>query len=661
MSLVSLVLLAALELPVSDLRYGATRADVTRGNAHVAAGTEGFAVVWEAGEGLAARTFDRFGVPRQPAEVPLVNGDTPLVVADGGEYIIYYSAGVLVQSIRLRANGTIVENSERLMHSGSEARELVDVAVNGTRTLLITNARFAPELILLHLQRAVALPGLTLLAVAPLGDGFLLIAGDSSDLVAVPVNASGVLGRAKKFGTNDVGTRADVAIDVDPVIVYNTRAGTFAVRLDSALDVAESITLSTSNSEIGGLVRAGDAWLTAWSQGGTDADLVVARFEAGGVLETKSVQRLRAQTGPHLAAGSGASFLAWTSAHTAREPDTIVTKLIPHGALPVLEGEVLASESALPQTQITAAADAGGVVVAWIEPSQTRQRNELHVSGFNANGARRPEQIIDAVRDQTGPRLASAGSQSLLVWIETLLTTEGTIRALRLDGSGHPIFPTLTLGEGAQVDVASNGTDWLVVWRGGTFEILESRVTANGDVVSFGPIHPSPAHQSFPAIEWDGSEYVVAWSEVEAAGTSPTARHRVRRKRGSGAAEVIAEREGPSNVPPLFGAPSLGCASGRCLVLWREGLEPQPFIHPRENGQWEIYRGRMLTTLAANFDPLFTRPWTSLPIVSVGDVIANGPTPLIAYIRQPVSGEPFGSTTRAFLGAQQVRPRAVRH
>lgn len=138
--------------------------------------------------------------------------------------------------------------------------------------------------------------------------------------------------------------------------------------------------------------------------------------------------------------------------------------------------------------------------------------------------------ISTAANDQLKPAVISDGSNYLVVWQDsrnepnpgdysyyfniygTLVTENGLV----LDTSGIVINSATTMQ--ALPALAFDGTNYMVVWsdfRGATgYDIYGARLTTNGDILDLDGIVIANAtkNQVSPAIAFNGTDYFVAWS-----------------------------------------------------------------------------------------------------------------------------------------------------
>jgi hypothetical protein len=122
------------------------------------------------------------------------------------------------------------------------------------------------------------------------------------------------------------------------------------------------------------------------------------------------------------------------------------------------------------------------------------------------------------------PRVASNGSDYLVVWAEFQSTTLWDIAGSRVSPAGVLLDPSgIAISQGIreqyEPDVASNGTDFFVVWTdyrsGENHDIYGARVTGAGGVQDSAGIAlcTETVQQFSPRVVWDGTSYLAAWAD----------------------------------------------------------------------------------------------------------------------------------------------------
>ncbi len=124
--------------------------------------------------------------------------------------------------------------------------------------------------------------------------------------------------------------------------------------------------------------------------------------------------------------------------------------------------------------------------------------------------------------DQGYPRVAFGGSSFLVVWEDdrddsySIYGARMNQDGVLLDSSGVAI--STTTNDQWFPAIGFDGTNFLVVWqddRGGAYNIYGTRITPSGTVLDARPIPmcPSPSAQHDPDIAFDGNNYLVVWED----------------------------------------------------------------------------------------------------------------------------------------------------
>lgn len=123
--------------------------------------------------------------------------------------------------------------------------------------------------------------------------------------------------------------------------------------------------------------------------------------------------------------------------------------------------------------------------------------------------------IAPAAFSQYAPRIAAAGGGYLAVWGDSAATATGAIHATRIAPDGTPIDARLPLriaGAGAHADVTSDGRRYLVVWNEAP-GIAGRFVEPDGTMSAPFPITHEAGRFYFPQVAFNGSEFLVAWTQ----------------------------------------------------------------------------------------------------------------------------------------------------
>ncbi len=134
--------------------------------------------------------------------------------------------------------------------------------------------------------------------------------------------------------------------------------------------------------------------------------------------------------------------------------------------------------------------------------------------------------ICTATNDQIFPSVSWNGETFLVVWQDGRSGIRSDIYGARvtpkgsvLDPNGFPIYVGSKNHSQVLPVVSFDGTNHLVVWEGRgsekTYNIYFARVSTDGSLLDQNPvsINPSSKDQSYPAVDFDGNNYLVVWRQ----------------------------------------------------------------------------------------------------------------------------------------------------
>jgi hypothetical protein len=189
--------------------------------------------------------------------------------------------------------------------------------------------------------------------------------------------------------------------------------------------------------------------------------------------------------------------------------------------------------------------------------------------------------ISAAAGAQTVPAVASDGTSYLVAWADQRADT-GDIYVCRITHDGSVLDPEgipVSAAPGFQGEpaVAYDGTDYVVVWtdmRGGDADIYGARVTPGGMVVDTSGIAlvVDSAWQTRPAVAWDGTNFFLFWVERRTDVSGDIYGARVT----SGGVVLDSAGFPVSDASNLQDSPGLACGNDEILVVWhdmRSGLD----------------------------------------------------------------------------------------
>ena len=278
----------------------------------------------------------------------------------------------------------------------------------------------------------------------------------------------------------------------------------------------------------------GSGWLVVWADtrpGTWGTDVHGARVSATGSLLDEGGISISApgelQESPAVAWGGDAYLVVWD-----RERDVYGARVSASGAVLDAAGIPIATS---PENQGTPAVAWGGdhFLVVWVTwgdqpfPDRNVRGARMSASGSVLDGTEIP--IATGVSAQGRPAVAWGGASHLVVWEDSPSDGAPDILGARvsasgdvLDGAGIPIAAGPHPEE--EPAVAWNGSAYLVVWSdsGTGQDIHGARVSASGSVLDAPgiPISTAANAQLAPAVAWNGSDYLVAWRDERGGGGS---------------------------------------------------------------------------------------------------------------------------------------------
>ncbi|WP_163999301.1 Ig-like domain-containing protein [Pyxidicoccus caerfyrddinensis] len=229
----------------------------------------------------------------------------------------------------------------------------------------------------------------------------------------------------------------------------------------------------------------------------------------------------QAQSLPSVASNGTDYFVVWEDAR-AGNPDVFGTRVTSAGAVLEDSGLAIASES---HSQVTPSVASNGTdyLVAW-EDARLESAGDIFGARVTSAGV-----VLDASafaistesQSQETPSVASNGTDYLIVWEDARLNDAGDIFGARVTSTGAVVdasgFAISTIYNGqTRPSVAFNGTDFYVAWQDArsSLDIYGARVTTTGEVLdSSGVVLSTAANgQSFPEVASNGTDYLVVWS-----------------------------------------------------------------------------------------------------------------------------------------------------
>ncbi|AKF08997.1 putative lipoprotein [Sandaracinus amylolyticus] len=387
------------------------------------------------------------------------------------------------------------------------------------------------------------------------------------------------------------GTKTDPAIASNGsgylVVWTETRADTpavFATRVDASGTVLDPhgilVSGSTSSQAMPAVASDGTDYFVVWQHANADFDVYGARVtSAGAVLDPSGIAVHRTSSQDYWPS------VAWNGSHY----------------LVVWQRAAFADNNVL------------GIRVS--------RDGALLGSAFS---------ISSATGVQSEPRVASNGTDFLVVWRDGRTSGEGDVYGARVSASGTVFDASgiaLSTAAGAQleVSVASNGTGYLVVWSDGRaggfhYDVYATRVSAAGGVSDPGGIAISAgsAAERRPNVARAGSDYFVVWSDERAGGGTSVYGARV-------TSVGVVRDPGGLAISTRGATPTVATNGTALYVTWLASRPP-----PEALAANELY-GTAVTLAGAPADPSGTRLGGAANAQRTPSVAYDGTSWLVAW------------------------------
>jgi hypothetical protein len=536
--------------------------------------------VYGARVSAAGTVLDALGLP---IAVALNSQQSPAVAFDGTNYLVVWSdgrrgSGTDIYGARVTPAGTVLDTNGLALATSTIFTLLMSapaIAFDGTNYLVawdekigfssptnLNGMRVSPGGITItgpfvisnavgnQLSASLAFDGTNFLAVwqddrAGQNDIYasrISTSGTVLDTAGTPVGATAQfqINPSVAFsGSNYLVVWEDYRNTATVGDLYGARVGLDGTVLDpSGLPLLQT----AGNQTQPALTWMGSQYLLTWQdlRSGT-GDIYASRVNAAGsLLDGTGVAVTTApdtQSAVAVAASSTGALVAWTD---ARNQDIAGARVSPSGTVLDPTAKTI-SLSANSETNPAVAFDGTNYLVVWQDNRGT---------GFDLYGVRVSASgtvldasglvISSAIGHQRNPAVAFDGTNYLAVWEDTRNGPSPDIFAARvspagavLDASGLPLCQRFSPQE--HPAVAFDGSNYLVVWDdSGTSaarDIYGTRVSKSGTVLdpSFIGINTDANDQALPALAFDGSNYLVVWSDWRNNSTSDVYGTRVSR------------------------------------------------------------------------------------------------------------------------------------
>ena len=273
----------------------------------------------------------------------------------------------------------------------------------------------------------------------------------------------------------------------------------------------------------------------------------------------------------------GTNYLVvWADQRLSRDEDIFGTRISQAGAILDPAGITIASAAGR-QLHPTVAFAGTQYVVAW-EDFKVSGGSEADIGAARVSTAGAVTalgHVASSAQNETQPQIAASGGNALLAW-----NNAGDIRASLFNGTAFSGAISITADATAQTDpavAADPGGNYLVAYSEGVTASADLRgqfVTAAGATSGAAfTISAGAGRQYDPSASFDGTNYVVAWSNNSGGLNLFGAR--------VSTAGVVLDTRTEGVTPNVGGVSissatanqemaSLSCVAGACLIAWQD-------------------------------------------------------------------------------------------
>ncbi|MEO0071632.1 MAG: hypothetical protein ABIK39_06070, partial [candidate division WOR-3 bacterium] len=511
------------------------------------------------------------GVLLDPDGIPITTAENsqlaPTVAFDGTNYLVVWQdqrngETSDIYGARVTPNGVVLDTAGIAISTAVNQQEFPVVAFDGTNYLVawqdnrsgnnldIYGTRVTQEGIVLDttgIPISTAVDKQEFPAVSFDGTNYLIVWQDSRsggryDIYGARVTQDGIVIDSVGFTvSSDSGRQGSPAVAFDGtnylVVWQDDRSGQafdiYGARVTpngSVLDPQGfAISTASGHQEYPALAFGGNCYFVLWEDGRSGpSDIYGARvtpdkvvLDPNGIFITSGVTQ---QEFP-AASFDGTNYLVvWQDYRNGQTGDIYGARVNSDGV--VLDQTGFAISNATNSQEFPAVAfDGTNYLVVW--------QDERKGSEFDIYGARvTPDGVVidsngipisTATNNQLSPAVAFDGANFLVVWsdrrngnIGDIYGTRVTPEGIVVDQQGFAI--STAVNEQVYPAVAFDGTNYLIVWqdeRSGLFDLYGARVTPGRVVLDPAGIAISTAYteQVYPAVAFDGTNYLVVWQD----------------------------------------------------------------------------------------------------------------------------------------------------
>jgi hypothetical protein len=457
----------------------------------------------------------------------LVTSDTavrtaPALAFNGTNYLLVWISTRVGQSVlygtRVSSTGTVLDTAGIAVSHGPGNSLEPHVASNGTDFYVVWSQYFMENWAVRGTRVTgsgeVSTPGGVRIATETRGQGWPHVASNGTDyLVTWYMRGTD--------GYDDV---------------YARRVSSTGALLDTAdIPVATGYGYDETSPVV---ASNGSVYLVAWSDSrASNSHIYATRISDSGVVldgTGVAVSSATLEFNPVIASNGTDFFIAWLDFRNPGSRDVYGTRVTASGSISVVDSSGLAvsTSSTIQENYLAVGSNGTDYLVAWTawntSPS-TFQTRACRVSSSAVSASAVVDTtslVLSTAANYKRPAVARAGSDYLVAWegngstsgtttlYNAWVSSTGTITS----GSGFPISASVTSLHQVEPAVASNGSNYLVVWTDTTpsgVQIYGVRVTQEGGALDVPPLVLTAAirERQMPAVASNGTDYFVTWMD----------------------------------------------------------------------------------------------------------------------------------------------------
>ncbi len=307
--------------------------------------------------------------------------------------------------------------------------------------------------------------------------------------------------------------------------IYGARVASNGTVLDPA---GIPVSTAVDDQEAPSVASDGTNYLVVWEgfRSGSHFDIYGARVSQGGaVLDSSGIPISTAAYGqwyPSVASDGTNYLVVWEDSRSGTYSDIYGARVATDGTVLDPAGIPISTAGSF-QLLPSVASDGTNYLVVW-DDFRGGSHYDIYGARVASNGT-----VLDpagipistAAYGQWYPAVAFNGTNYLVVWEDygddEIYGARVSPGGVVLDSAGILISPAAYLP--GFPSVASDGTNYLVVWHdyrsGSHFDLYGARVSPGGVVLDSSgiPISIVANHQWYPAVAFDGTNYLVVWED----------------------------------------------------------------------------------------------------------------------------------------------------